>query len=302
MPVRASRSRSTRPSVTGSPLALRLHGRRPYSVTSRYFQLRPHRGRSRGCSSASTRTSWRCATPSVRFCADRFDLDRRGRPRGAAGRPGHVAGARRPGCPRHRSPTRRRSGSVEAAIVFEELGAHLASGPVLWSTLAAPLVDGARRRRARRRRRGRRRASPGRCRGRARRGVRACSSSCARIASSSARDPSWRRATEGDAARPAHPGRRSWPTSPAGEVVGGAEVAGAAAAVGPGARAPRCSSAPPRVPSTSPAATRSSASSSACRSARSRRSSTCSPTCTSGWSWPGPRPTRPRPSPPTRRR
>ncbi len=34
-------------------------------------------------------------------------------------------------------------GLVEASIVFEELGRHLASGPVLWSTIAAPLVPGA---------------------------------------------------------------------------------------------------------------------------------------------------------------
>jgi alkylation response protein AidB-like acyl-CoA dehydrogenase len=33
-------------------------------------------------------------------------------------------------------------GLVEAAIVFEQLGAHLVSGPVLWSTLAAPFLDG----------------------------------------------------------------------------------------------------------------------------------------------------------------
>src|SRR5215475_12919789 len=33
-------------------------------------------------------------------------------------------------------------GLVEAALVFEELGAHLVPGPVLWSTLAAPLVPG----------------------------------------------------------------------------------------------------------------------------------------------------------------
>jgi alkylation response protein AidB-like acyl-CoA dehydrogenase len=34
-------------------------------------------------------------------------------------------------------------GTVEAALVFEQLGAHLVSGPLLWSTLAAPFVDGA---------------------------------------------------------------------------------------------------------------------------------------------------------------
>src|SRR5262247_2552304 len=33
-------------------------------------------------------------------------------------------------------------GLVEAALVFEELGAGLVPGPVLWSTLAAPFVAG----------------------------------------------------------------------------------------------------------------------------------------------------------------
>jgi alkylation response protein AidB-like acyl-CoA dehydrogenase len=36
-------------------------------------------------------------------------------------------------------------GAVEAAIVFEQLGAHLVNGPALWSTLAAPYLDGAAR-------------------------------------------------------------------------------------------------------------------------------------------------------------
>jgi alkylation response protein AidB-like acyl-CoA dehydrogenase len=34
-------------------------------------------------------------------------------------------------------------GGVEGAIVFEQLGAHLVSGPLLWSALAASCVDGA---------------------------------------------------------------------------------------------------------------------------------------------------------------
>jgi alkylation response protein AidB-like acyl-CoA dehydrogenase len=34
-------------------------------------------------------------------------------------------------------------GAVEAAIVFEQFGAHLVAGPLLWSTIAAPLVAGA---------------------------------------------------------------------------------------------------------------------------------------------------------------
>lgn len=33
-------------------------------------------------------------------------------------------------------------GAVEAAIVFEQFGSHLVSGPLLWSVLAAPLVTG----------------------------------------------------------------------------------------------------------------------------------------------------------------
>jgi alkylation response protein AidB-like acyl-CoA dehydrogenase len=34
-------------------------------------------------------------------------------------------------------------GAVEGALLFEQLGSHLAPGPVLWTVLAAPLVDGA---------------------------------------------------------------------------------------------------------------------------------------------------------------
>src|SRR5262245_65206303 len=36
-------------------------------------------------------------------------------------------------------------GAVGGAIVFEQLGAHLVNGPALWSTLAAPHVEGAAR-------------------------------------------------------------------------------------------------------------------------------------------------------------
>lgn len=34
-------------------------------------------------------------------------------------------------------------GVVDGALVFEQLGSHLVPGPVLWTVLAAPLVDGA---------------------------------------------------------------------------------------------------------------------------------------------------------------
>jgi alkylation response protein AidB-like acyl-CoA dehydrogenase len=33
-------------------------------------------------------------------------------------------------------------GAVEAALVFEQLGSHLVPGPMLWTVLAAPFVDG----------------------------------------------------------------------------------------------------------------------------------------------------------------
>ena len=75
------------------------------------------------------------------FCADRFDLTRVAEREGAAvddptwsslvdmGVVGMLAADSG-------------FGLVEAAVVFEELGAHLAGGPVLWSVLAAPLVAG----------------------------------------------------------------------------------------------------------------------------------------------------------------
>ena len=80
---------------------------------------------------------------AMAFCADHLDLDRvadrEGKSADSAtwsaladlGVLGMLAGGDDAGV-----------GPVEAAIVFEALGAHLVSGPVLWSTLAAPLVDG----------------------------------------------------------------------------------------------------------------------------------------------------------------
>jgi alkylation response protein AidB-like acyl-CoA dehydrogenase len=82
----------------------------------------------------------------ARFCADRYPLD-------------DVAG--REGAPVDRSVWAEMAdlgvlglllpegsggvglGVVEAALVFEQLGSHLAPGPVLWTLLAAPLVPGA---------------------------------------------------------------------------------------------------------------------------------------------------------------
>jgi alkylation response protein AidB-like acyl-CoA dehydrogenase len=75
------------------------------------------------------------------FCADRFDLaavhEREGRPVDEATWQGLVdLGVL--GMLEDDSGL----GLVEATIVFEELGAHLSTGPLLWSVLAAPLVGG----------------------------------------------------------------------------------------------------------------------------------------------------------------
>ncbi|CUU59265.1 Acyl-CoA dehydrogenase, N-terminal domain [Parafrankia irregularis] len=84
------------------------------------------------------------------FCADHFSLDdlaaREGKPTDATlwsalaelGILGLLLDDAAPG-----SEAGSGLGLVEAAIAFEQLGAHLAGGPVLWSTLAAPFVDGA---------------------------------------------------------------------------------------------------------------------------------------------------------------
>lgn len=77
------------------------------------------------------------------FCTDRFALD------GVAGREGKAAdpaawkGLADLGVLGMLAGTVEDVGIVEAAIAFEELGAHLASGPVVWTAIAAPLVDGA---------------------------------------------------------------------------------------------------------------------------------------------------------------
>src|SRR5262245_53235486 len=81
----------------------------------------------------------------ARFCAARFPLDRIAQRDGAQIDPAvwreladlGVFGLLVPG-----TDGRRGLGVVAAAIVFEQLGAHLVPGPVLWSTLAASYVDG----------------------------------------------------------------------------------------------------------------------------------------------------------------
>ena len=72
-----------------------------------------------------------------RFCEDRFGLDRIGE---REGRPTDRAAWKDLGALGVLDVLR--FGIVEAAVMFEQLGSHLVPGPVLWSVLAAPLVDG----------------------------------------------------------------------------------------------------------------------------------------------------------------
>jgi alkylation response protein AidB-like acyl-CoA dehydrogenase len=80
-----------------------------------------------------------------RFCADRFPLDRvaerEGRPVDRAVW-NELAGLGVLGLLAPESRGGSGLGAVEAAVVFEELGSYLATGPTLWSVLVAPLVDG----------------------------------------------------------------------------------------------------------------------------------------------------------------
>ena len=237
--------------------ALRLHRSRPYSVTSRYFQ--PRASAPRG---PSERMQFRfdedqlALQDAVRgFCADRFDLTavaaREGQPPTAA----TWRALADLGCLRHaRRRGRWRLGSGRRGrVVFEQLGAHLASGPVLWSDPGGVRSSTARRAASRRSsavseddadgpivvehadecdvlvvlRAGRRRRS--------------------------ARDPSWHRFEDGEPLDPLTPVGR-WPSVPARtRSSADAEAAAQLRRSGHGARARRCSSASPRAPSTSPA-------------------------------------------------
>jgi alkylation response protein AidB-like acyl-CoA dehydrogenase len=78
----------------------------------------------------------------ARFCADRFPLDALAGREGAAVDPttwSRLADIGLLGILEAGSGL----GVVDAAIAFEQLGSHLAPGPVLWTVLAAPLVPGA---------------------------------------------------------------------------------------------------------------------------------------------------------------
>lgn len=82
----------------------------------------------------------------LRFCAARFPLDRirereGGRLDRAAWRELAGLGVFSLLVPEAAGGVGR--GMVDAAIAFEQLGLHLVSGPALWSTLAAPYVEGA---------------------------------------------------------------------------------------------------------------------------------------------------------------
>ena len=296
MPVLSSRSISTRLSLTECVLlGLRrlLDASRP-RLTSRYFQRRVDR----------TAMDFRLDEEQLelqdtvrRFCAARFALERIAQRERPAGRPRRVARdgrARglRPCCSRGTAAasdsawSRPRSSSSSSARTSS-------SGPVLWTVLAAPYVDGA--------------ASGDRLVGGVEQVDAATSRSssstrprstrcwcCAPTACSCARAPICPRFDAARAARSPHarrPLRRA-----------AARRAGRRRATTPRAlrvrsarcSARRCCSACPTPRSRRRGAMRSSASSSASRSGRSRPSSTCSPTCTSAPRSPAAPPT-PRP-------
>ena len=78
----------------------------------------------------------------ARFCADRFPLDAVTDREGKATDPAMWSGLGDLGL-LGILEAGSGLGVVEAAIAFEQLGSHLAPGPVLWTVLAAPLVPGA---------------------------------------------------------------------------------------------------------------------------------------------------------------
>jgi alkylation response protein AidB-like acyl-CoA dehydrogenase len=78
------------------------------------------------------------------LCADRFRLDRLTEREGQAVDAATWAALADMGALGVLSDSEETGlGPVEASVMFEEFGASLASGPLLWSVLAAPFVDGA---------------------------------------------------------------------------------------------------------------------------------------------------------------
>ena len=82
----------------------------------------------------------------ARFCADRFPLDAVVEREGAATDRAawdEMAALGMFGLLLSEDAGGSGLGVVEGALLFELLGSHLAPGPVLWTVLAAPLIDGA---------------------------------------------------------------------------------------------------------------------------------------------------------------
>src|SRR4051812_49369446 len=82
----------------------------------------------------------------ARFCADSFPLDAVAEREGVAVDPRAWRGLAELGVLGMLQPEDAGGiglTAVDAAIVFEQLGSHLAPGPLLWTLLAAPLVEGA---------------------------------------------------------------------------------------------------------------------------------------------------------------
>ena len=82
----------------------------------------------------------------ARFCADRFPLDAVGAREGTAtdrGAWSAMADLGMFGLLLPEAAGGSGLGAVEGALLFEQLGSHLVPGPVLWTVLAGPFVEGA---------------------------------------------------------------------------------------------------------------------------------------------------------------
>src|SRR5262245_7495108 len=142
-PDSSSRSMRTRPSLTVSPPGSRglVGPRASYGITSRCF----HHG------SGDLLMDFRLDDGQLelqqtvaRFCADRCPLDAVGAREGAPTDRAcwkEMAELGMFGLLVHDEDGGSGLGVVEGAILFEQLGSYLAPGPVLWTVLAAPLVE-----------------------------------------------------------------------------------------------------------------------------------------------------------------
>src|SRR5690348_15549086 len=143
IPLASSRSISTRPSLTdvASPALSRpWWSVQPYAITSRGFQGTDHGGEVMEFRLDEGQVELQQTV--ARFCDDRFPLDsvvaREGLPVDRASW-GEMAAMGIFGL-LDDGPGGTGLGVLEGALLFEQLGSHLAPGPILWTVLGASMV------------------------------------------------------------------------------------------------------------------------------------------------------------------